>query len=61
MLAADITEQAVEAYRELAAHEPDAFARFAASLYNQSYRLGELGRREEALSAGGRLSPFTAS
>ncbi|MGO9296536.1 MAG: tetratricopeptide repeat protein, partial [Streptosporangiaceae bacterium] len=45
-------EEAVTAYRQLAAARPDAFLPdLAMSLNNQSGRLSELGRREDALAA----------
>ena len=45
-------DQAVTAYRDLAAARPDAFLPdLATSLNNQSNRLADLGRREEALTA----------
>ena len=51
-LAAEVTTQAVAHYRELAAARPDAFRPdLAMSLNNQSNRLAELGRREDALAA----------
>ena len=52
-LAATLTSQQVTQYREAAtAGEPDAADRLAGSLNNLSVRLGDLGRREEALAAG---------
>jgi hypothetical protein len=51
-LATTITSQAVDAYRELAAAQPDRFrAPLAGSLTNLSRRLNDVGQREEALAA----------
>jgi tetratricopeptide (TPR) repeat protein len=51
-LAATIASQAVAAYRELAAAQPDRFrAPLAGSLTNLSRRLNDVGQREEALAA----------
>jgi tetratricopeptide (TPR) repeat protein len=51
-LAATLTSQQVTQYRADAVDgEPDAASRLAGSLNNLSLRLGDLGRREEALAA----------
>ena len=51
-LAATLTSQQVTQYRAGArGGEPDAADRLAGSLNNLSVRLGDLGRREEALAA----------
>ena len=51
-LAATLTSQQVTQYRADASEaEPDATNLLAMSLYNLSNRLGDLGRREEALAA----------
>jgi tetratricopeptide (TPR) repeat protein len=51
-LAAILTSQQVTQYRaDKADQEPDAVSRLAGSLNNLSVRLGDLGRREEALAA----------
>ncbi|MGD0246773.1 MAG: serine protease, partial [Streptosporangiaceae bacterium] len=51
-LAAVLTSQQVIQYRAgLAGREPDAASRLASSLNNLAVRLGDLGRREEALAA----------
>jgi tetratricopeptide (TPR) repeat protein len=47
-----LTSQTIDHYRELAAGDPDGFLPDLASvLHNQSIRLADLGRREEALAA----------
>ena len=46
-----MAEEAVAAYRQLAAARPDAFTPdLATSLNNLSNRLSDLGRREDALA-----------
>ena len=51
-LAATLTSQQVTQYRaDTSDGEPDAASRLAGSLNNLSVRLGDLGRREEALAA----------
>ena len=51
-LAATLTSQQVTQYRaDALGGEPDAASRLAGSLNNLSVRLGDLGRREEALAA----------
>ncbi len=51
-LAVTLTAQASDHYRRLAAARPDAFTPdLAGSLNNLSNRLGDLGRREDALAA----------
>ena len=51
-LAATLTSQQVTQYRaDTTGGEPDAASRLARSLNNLSVRLGDLGRREEALAA----------
>ena len=51
-LAATLTSQQVTQYRAgMADGEPDAASRLARSLNNQSVRLADLGRREDALAA----------
>ncbi|MER5399311.1 tetratricopeptide repeat protein, partial [Streptomyces sp. NPDC002599] len=50
--AAHLTQQLTDRYRALTATDPDAFLPdLATSLNNLSVRLGDLGRREEALAA----------
>jgi tetratricopeptide (TPR) repeat protein len=52
-LAAILTSQQVTHYRAgMVDGQPDAANRFGASLHNLARRLGDLGRREEALAAG---------
>jgi tetratricopeptide (TPR) repeat protein len=51
-LAADLTQRATDVLRQRALTEPETFLPIlASSLNNLSIRLGELGRREEALAA----------